>query len=422
MYHILHARSARLLIVLLCVLGLSARAGADELPDEENESWSPPHETEFSIVPFVGGSSDQGFGGGYIASLARLRQDRKPYVYRIDTTGSVTFDESRNGGLRVPYADVFLRWRFPHVIANRLGVELRASYTRETNLHYFGLGNAATLPEGLERGDPFFEYSRVHPTLKIGWDYQLKPLSFSWGASYTSNWLEVPPDTQLAIDFQSERRYVRELVGNAEQHGVPKFSLGVAWDTRDDEVAPVRGVYLTEEVALTPGTFGDAWYRFARSTSAAHVYVPLIPRQRRLVFASRLVADFLVGNAPFYELARYDDTFAIGGSKGVRGVPAQRYHGKIKLIANAELRTELLELSVFGTKRRLGLVAFADTGRLWADYAAHPELDGSGLGLAYGVGGGLRIASGKTFLLRFDLAWSPDARSTSGYLLAGHVF
>jgi outer membrane protein assembly factor BamA len=147
----------------------------------------------------------------------------------------------------------------------------------------------------------------------------------------------------------------------------------VAWDTRDDEVAPVRGVYLTEEVALTPGTFGDAWYRFARSTSAAHFYVPLIPRQRRLVFASRLVADFLVGNAPFYELTRYDDAFAIGGSKGVRGVPAQRYHGKIKLIANAELRTELLELRVFGTKRRLGLVAFADTGRLWADYAAHPR-------------------------------------------------
>lgn len=422
MYHIFHARSARLLTLLLCAWGLSARAYADELPDEENETWSPPHETEFSIVPFVGGSSDQGFGGGYIASLARLRQDRKPYVYRIDTTGSVTFDESRDGGLRVPYADVFLRWRFPHVIANRLGVELRASYTRETNLHYFGLGNAAALPEGLERGDPYFEYSRVHPTLKIGWDYQMKPLSFSWGASYTSNWLDVPPDTQLADDFQSERRYVRELVGNAEQHGVPKFSLGMAWDTRDDEVAPVRGVYLTEELALTPGTFGDAWYRFARSTSAVHLYLPLIPRQRRLVFASRLVADFLVGNAPFYELARYDDTFAIGGSKGVRGVPAQRYHGKIKLIANAELRTELLELRVFGTKRRLGLVAFADTGRLWADYAAHPELDGSGLGLAYGVGGGLRIASGKTFLLRFDLAWSPSAHSKSGYLLAGHVF
>lgn len=425
MLHSVHAHLARLhslLCFTLCLLAWSPVAPAQQPPTDSAQSWSPPNETEFSVVPFAGGSSDTGFGGGYIASLARLRQDREPYVYRIDTTGSVTFDESRSGGLRIPYADVFLRWRFPHVIANRLGVELRASYTRETNLGYYGLGNASALPPGLERGDPFFEYSRVHPTLKMSWELQLEPLHLSWGASYTGNWLEVAPDTLLASDFQSDVPYVRELVGNARQHSVPQFSLGVAWDTRDDEVAPIRGVYLSEEVALTPGTFGDAWYRFARSTSTARAYIPLVPQRRRLVLATRLVADFLVGNPPFYELARYDETSAIGGSRGVRGVPAQRYYGKIKLIANVELRSELLELRILGTKRRFGLVAFADTGRLWADYTPRPALDGSELGLAYGLGGGLRIASGKTFMLRFDLAWSPDSNSTSGYLLAGHLF
>jgi outer membrane protein assembly factor BamA len=425
MLHSIHAHLARLsslLCFLLCSLWSPGASAEEDALEDEGQTWSPPHETEFSMVPFVGGSSDTGFGGGYIASLARLRQDRKPYVYRIDTTGSVTFDESRQGGVHLPYVDVFLRWRFPHVIANRLGVELRASYTRETNLGYYGLGNASALPSGLERGDPYFEYSRVHPTLTMSWELQLKPLFFSWGSSYTGTWLDVPPDTLLASDFQSERPYVRELTGNARQHGVPKFSLGVAWDTRDDEVAPIRGMYLSEELALTPGTFGDAWYRFARSTSTARAYFPLIPQHRRLVLATRLVADLLLGNAPFYELARYDDTSAIGGSRGVRGVPAQRYYGKIKLIGNVELRSELLELSLLGAKRRFGLVAFVDTGRVWADYASHPDLDGTGPGLAYGVGGGLRIASGKTFLLRFDLAWSPDARSSSGYLLAGHVF
>ncbi len=419
------ARLSSLMCLTLCLLGWPCRAAADDALEEEEgdeHAWSPPHETEFSLVPFVGGSSDTGFGGGYIASLARLRQDREPYVYRIDTTGSVTVGEAREGGLRVPYADVFLRWRFPHVIANRLGVELRASYTRETNLGYYGLGNASALPPGLERGDPFFEYARVHPTLKMSWELQLRPLFFWWGASYTGNWLDVAPDTLLASDFQSEQRSVRELLGNARQHSVPKFSLGLAWDTRDDEVAPVRGAYLSEELNLTPGTFGDAWYRFARSTSTAQVYLPVLPQQRRLVLAARLVADLLLGNPPFYELARYDDTAAIGGSKGVRGVPAQRYYGKIKLIANVELRSELLELSILGGKRRFGLVAFADTGRVWADYGSHPELDGSGLNLAYGLGGGLRVASGKTFMLRLDLAWSPDERSTSGYLVAGHLF
>ena len=38
------------------------------------------------------------------------------------------------------------------------------------------------------------------------------------------------------------------------------------------------------------------------------------------------------------------------------------------------------------------------------------------------VGGGLRVASGETFVLRVDVAWSPDANPLSGYLLAGHIF
>jgi len=411
------------LVLTLLLYGLgSCRSAAAADPPQQDADSAPAHDSEFSLVPFVGGNSDVGFGGGYIASLARLRQDREPYVFRIDTSGSVTFTEGRDGGLRVPYADVFLRWKFPHLIPNLLGLELRASYTRETNLGYFGLGNASSIPAGLERGDNFFQHSRVHPTLRARFEYHRRPLVFSWGASYTENWLQVPDGTLLAADLVSRRAYVRELLGSDRPHGTPTFSLGAAWDTRDDEVAPVRGLNISEELDLVPGTLGEAHYRYARWNNAVQVYAPMIARQRRLVFALRVGSDLLFGNAPFYELPRFDDSFAIGGSKGVRGVPAQRYYGKIKLLANAELRSELLSLKLLGVQRRLGLVAFVDTGRLWADYTPHPDLDGGGLGLKFGYGGGLRIASGKTFMLRFDLAWSPEKRGTSGYLLAGHMF
>ncbi len=125
---------------------------------------------------------------------------------------------------------------------------------------------------------------------------------------------------------------------------------------------------------------------------------------------------------PFYELPRFEETFAIGGAKGVRGVPGQRYYGKIKAFSNVELRRELFKAKVLGDERRFGIVGFCDVGRLWADYKHDPELDGTGLGLKYGVGGGLRVASGETFVLRVDVAWSPDANPISGYLLAGHIF
>ncbi|MEO8183255.1 MAG: BamA/TamA family outer membrane protein [Deltaproteobacteria bacterium] len=415
------ARLSIFLLTLLCGLGFwRAATAADAEPADTD--WAHANETEFSVVPFVGGSSDVGFGGGYIASLAQLRPNHDPYLYRIDTSGSVTFRKARDGAMRVPYADLFLRWKFPHLIRNQLGLELRASYTRETNLGYYGLGNAARLPDGLERGDPFFEHSRVHPTLRAMLEYHPRPFVLSWGFSYTENWLEVPEGTLLANDLGSERAYVSELLGNARPHGVPKFSFGAGWDTRDDEVAPVRGWNITEQLDLVPGTLGEARHRFARWNNAVHVYVPLIAQQRRLVFALRVGSDLLFGNAPLDELPRFDESFALGGSKGVRGIPAQRYYGKIKLLANAELRSELISLRLLGVERRLGLVAFADTGRLWADYTAHPDLDGSSLGLKYGFGGGLRIASGKTFMLRFDLAWSPEGGGPSGYLLAGHMF
>jgi hypothetical protein len=53
---------------------------------------------------------------------------------------------------------------------------------------------------------------------------------------------------------------------------------------------------------------------------------------------------------------------------------------------------------------------------------AHPELDGTGLGLKYGVGTGLRFQEGRTFVVRADLAWSPDARPIGGYFAAGQIF
>jgi outer membrane translocation and assembly module TamA len=106
----------------------------------------------------------------------------------------------------------------------------------------------------------------------------------------------------------------------------------------------------------------------------------------------------------------------------VRGVPAGLFWGKAKLFGNVELRAEVLEFHAFGNALLFGLVAFLDAGRLWADFSAQPALDGDGLGLHYGAGGGLRLQSGSAFVLRADVAWSPDARPIGGYFSAGQLF
>ncbi|MCZ7582498.1 MAG: hypothetical protein M5R36_03725 [Deltaproteobacteria bacterium] len=48
-----------------------------------------------------------------------------------------------------------------------------------------------------------------------------------------------------------------------------------------------------------------------------------------------------------------------------------------------------------GTQRfRLGAAAFLDGGRLWADTTRRADLDGDGVGLKYGTGGGPRLQWG----------------------------
>ena len=106
----------------------------------------------------------------------------------------------------------------------------------------------------------------------------------------------------------------------------------------------------------------------------------------------------------------------------MRGVPGQRYYGRLKLFSNLELRARVAAFTVHGQPYLLGTALFTDFGRLWSDTGSHPELDGSGWGLKYGVGGGVRVQKGRTFVIRADVAWSPDARPIGAYLTAGQAF
>jgi outer membrane protein assembly factor BamA len=374
---------------------------------------------EFTLVPFVGGNSDVGWGGGYVASLAGIEPSYEPYVYRIESAGSITF-QGEGDGLRIPYVDDYFLLTFPHVIKNQLRFEARLSYTREATLKYYGIGNAATIAPGRGASAAYYEYARVHPTLIATSEYRLAGLRVLWGISYAQNWFEIPEDGKLAEDRRSGSERVRSLLRGTDSHGSFFYRVGLGLDTRDNEVSPRRGMYHTARVDFSPGSAATDIATWARLNGALRFYLPLLPP--RLVLALRLLADSLVGAAPFYELARFDDTYAIGGVKGVRGVPAQRYHGKIKTFGNFELRSELFEFDLLGGSRRFGVALFADGGRSWADHDFDPELDGRGVGLKYGAGGGLRLASGKSFMLRLDVAWSPDAEPVSAYLMSGHLF
>ncbi|HEY1693859.1 MAG TPA: BamA/TamA family outer membrane protein [Polyangiaceae bacterium] len=419
------------MVLSAAIPALTARAAhaadplnsSDRAPLADDGKGSGAHD-EFNLVPVAGGTTDIGIGGGYFLGLTRVKKGVDPYVWDLESGGFVTFAPGTGGGVILPYQDVYVDFVVPRFLGHPLRLEIRPEYSWETTLGYYGLGNAATdvAPQGAPAR--YFEYGRLHPYLPVDLRWRLVDhLAGHTGLAFEQSWLQVAPESKLAADLRDGSPEVKHLLGSTSPNGVMTATWGLQWDNRDDAVSSHRGMFHTLDVKLSPGGAGDIPYRYAQVTAVARGFVPLWGR--KVVFAGRLVGDALVGDPPFYELSRFNDgytTYAIGGLNGVRGVPAQRYYGKVKAFGNAELRTEIASFHALGKPVIFGLVAFLDAGRVWADTSAQPDLDGHGVGLKYGAGGGVRFQSGSAFVLRGDVAYSPDAKPIGGYVAAGQMF
>jgi hypothetical protein len=69
----------------------------------------------------------------------------------------------------------------------------------------------------------------------------------------------------------------------------------------------------------------------------------------------------------------------------------------------------LYQFTVLRQKFAIGNDVFFDTGRVWSNYSFNSPLDGSGLGLKYGAGGGIFVLWGQAAMIRIEAAYSPDA-------------
>ncbi|HKO54091.1 MAG TPA: BamA/TamA family outer membrane protein [Polyangiaceae bacterium] len=389
-------------------------------PDARHANDEVAH-NELNVVPVLGGSTDLGFGGGYFAGLARVKKGVVPYLWNIDSSGLITFKYSERSGFTSPYQDLYARLTIPRLFGSPLRLEIRPSYTWES-IDYFGMGNASSRENADDNPNPeYSKYRRGHPQFDV--DVRTRIVDHFAGRvgfRYIYNAIHVPEDSQLAEDRRSGSPDVKSLIGDTGSHSVVLFKYGLQFDTRDNETSTHSGTFDTFDVKLSPGGTEAFPYRYGEATVNLRAFVPL--GTPRIVLAARAVGDWMFGDVPFYELSRFDDTYALGGTTGVRGVPAQRYYGKLKAFGNVELRLEAARFRALGKSLILGLVPFFDAGRVWAEAKSNSELDGQGLGLKYGYGAGVRVQSGSSFLIRLDVAASPDASPVSAYFSAGQMF
>jgi len=375
---------------------------------------------DVNVVPIVGGSTDLGVGGGYFAGFARMKPGHAPYVWNLDSSGLITFKYRSREGITAPMQDLYARLTIPRLLGSPLRLQLRPSYTYEL-IDYFGMGNASATNAPPGASGDYFQYERGHPQLDVDVKWRIVDhVAGRVGFRYILNTIATAANSKLMDDRTNGPNHVRALVGFTGSHAVALFKYGLQWDSRDNETSTHDGFLHTIDVKLSPGGTRMFPFRYGEATLNLRAFIPVL--KPRLTLALRVVGDWLFGNPPFYELARYDDTYAIGGAKGVRGVPAQRYYGKLKAFGNVELRIEVFAFRALGKAMVLGVIPFFDAGRVWADRRPHPDLDGRGFGLKYGAGSGISLQSGPSFVLRADIAASPDASPVSAYFSAGQAF
>lgn len=426
--------TAGLLLLSCFFLSAAPSAAAEGRNDQSGETGSSPQvRVEPGILPAVSYDSDLGLGFGVLANLAKIDPELEPYRWRLAAQVFFYLKPQPSGPPRLPYQSHYLRLDKPGLAGGRLRLRVELRFQKQSNAGYFGMGQGSPqlkpweaideelLPELWAAARRHNEYDRIYPSLGGELRVALPSEFFAFArSSLTWNWITLWPGSRLEADsFGASGGWVKQQLVGLERHGALTGGLGVAWDSRDHEAAPTRGHF--HEVSLRVGGLLELPGAWGGANITGRVYAPLLGD--RLSLASRVIVDLLWGDVPFYELARYGGTEAAegpGGSLSVRGLPARRYHGRIKLIGNFELRSRFLFFELSGQASSLGAVAFVDAGRVWSDYLPRPDLDSGGAPLGVGLGGGLRLQIGETFIIRLDVAWSPGDVGVA--FDVGHVF
>ena len=399
--------------------------------------------TEVGLLPAINYNSDLGFGFGALAAIAQFSPGFEPFEWRIEALAYATLMDGPSG-LDVPFQSHYVRIDKPDFIQDGLRLNGTIAFQRFSEAAYHGFGSRSVRIDGADDGTDaerrFHDYDRMNPEVSASLRVELldrpvpvgkERLEFFAGTRLLYNDLNIYEGSALARDValretdSPDGQTMRDLLFGTSDHVLWMLNAGLLLDTRDHEFVPARGTFSELSIRFSPGVDDDLV--FGGFAAVSSWFWSLY--KRILVLAARAAFDFQVGDVPFYELSLFGAFLGgegPGGGRAVRGVLLQRYAGRIKALGNLELRGRLLPFRVFGQRLNLGLTAFVDAGRVWADTRTRRirgrSLDGPFSDFSVGVGGGLRLQWGETFLIRADLAQAVTEGTTGFYIDVGQAF
>jgi hypothetical protein len=356
--------------------------------------------------PLIGGDSDIGVEFGAVGTFTKFGRGIRPYEWNMDIVGSVSLKNDPLGRAELTQQDYLWQIDVPGLLGGALRVNPAVYYVTTINQGYFSLGNASgsSRPTDIPNPGRYYEFQAREATLRELTRIRFRPpFDFMVATNFRFENPSTYPFSRLAADAAAGR-----VLGLAPL-GLAMVSAGIIYDSRDNEYFPRTGSYHQVGLRYVQGVPLDDDVRYGAFGAVLAVYRSI---GGPFVAAGRVVIDAEFGNVPFYDLYTGEpflqDTI-IGGSSGVRGVPEGRYLGKLKALANAELRAMFVDVHVLGQTLHFGADAFVDTGRVWSDYTFANPNDSDGVGLKWGTGLGMYMIWGQAAVFRIEAAYSPDA-------------
>jgi len=145
--------------------------------------------------------------------------------------------------------------------------------------------------------------------------------------------------------------------------------VGIAYDTRDFEVSPRKGIFA-EAILSSVSKYTGSTYTFYREFFQIKVFQIIFPKTfEELVIAGRIAGTRVTGNVPFTEF-RYmysmdGPIIGLGGMQTLRGFKQDRFVGNIMGFGNLELRYRIIGFTLGEENFTISIVPSIDVGRVW---------------------------------------------------------
>ncbi|HEX2936869.1 MAG TPA: BamA/TamA family outer membrane protein [Bacteroidales bacterium] len=337
----------------------------------------------------------------------------------------------------------------------KIRVTAEASLLTEKTLDFYGFnGYEAYYNPGYADPDEaayisrvFYKYDRKLTRLKLDLQGNIRGRELRWFAGFThfnnkvqtvdidhlnkgKSGSDILPDTALLYDNFVEWG----IIPNDQKSGgiTNMLTLGVVYDTRDNEPNPMKGIW-SEVLLLSCPSFLGSDVGYNKISLTHRQYFTL--KKEMLNFAYRLSYQARIsGTVPFYMLPYVYDSKqmrdGLGGAKTIRGILRNRIVGEDFIFGNAELRWKFMKRTIINQNFYFALMCFTDFGKVTKGYkmnTSNPETiaylaKGSEESLHVSYGGGLFIVMNQNFVMAATYGMAANKKDGNNGLYLGLDF